>query len=76
VRHPMRTRQIGGPDAGSKAEVGIIRDGDGFLFGVERHDREHWAKDLLSRDAHLVAGIGVSGELHVHVCSFGTSTMT
>ena len=48
-------RQVGRPDAGREAVVGVVGKRDGLVLVVEREHDEHRAEDLLAGDRHVAA---------------------
>src|SRR5699024_2411307 len=53
-----------GPHAAAKAEVGVIRNLDGFVVFLEGCHGKDWAEDLVAGDLHVI-GAGEDGWLNV-----------
>ncbi len=45
---------VAAPDAGAEAILRIVSDFQRLLHGFKGGYRQHWAKDLLLKDAHIV----------------------
>src|SRR3990172_3282141 len=50
--HSKRPARVSSPKVGGEAIVGVVRDLDRFLLGIERDHGERRAEDLLLRDSH------------------------
>ena len=42
----MAAAEIGGPDAGSQTEIGVVGDADGFFLIIEGDDRQYRAENF------------------------------
>src|SRR4051794_24270855 len=51
-RHAPGAFQISRLNISREPEGTVVRNRDRFFFVAVRHDREHWAEDLFSRDGH------------------------
>src|ERR1017187_1558001 len=63
--YAMATLQIAGPYRGRQSVLGVVRQGDGFLFRVERCDVAHRTKDLLLHAPRRLRKSSIDGRLYV-----------
>src|SRR2546428_4017134 len=52
--HAVRLSDIAGPNRRRQAILGVVGIGDRFFLVLESNSREHWSKNFLARDGHVV----------------------
>src|SRR5882757_7724215 len=57
--------QAGGADAGGETELGVVGDRQRLVVVLGADDRGDRSKNLLTRDAHIVVGLGEQRRLEV-----------
>ena len=61
VRGAQSPADVMGPDVGGEPIVAVIRHTDRVRFVAPRNGDEHWAKDLLARQAPIVSDVREDG---------------
>ena len=57
VRHAMRATHVAGPNAGGEPVLGAVGQRHRLVLGIERHNADDGAEDLLLGDGHAVVDV-------------------